>query len=154
MSNLASEDATAGLLSGSVALPYLWCASSAVLAAGALLLVTGASAFASRWDALALGLTHVGTLGFVTMACMGFVWLQLPRERGWRNALPPAVCALLVLGLAGLLAGFQPSLPSVYIALLAWAPRKLTFQAYTQFTGDLLVITGLVYQFGGASSPL
>ena len=41
----------------------------------------------------------------------------------------------------------------VYIALLRWLAGRAEIQAYVQFVGDLLLITGLVYYFGGMSSP-
>ncbi len=40
----------------------------------------------------------------------------------------------------------------VYLVFLALRKPSGATQAYIQFTGDLLVITGLVYYFGGASS--
>ncbi|HEY0511226.1 MAG TPA: PAS domain-containing protein, partial [Thermoanaerobaculia bacterium] len=41
----------------------------------------------------------------------------------------------------------------IYIALLRLLRRRPTTQAYIQFFGDLLLITGLVYFLGGATSP-
>lgn len=41
----------------------------------------------------------------------------------------------------------------LYIALLQLLRRHTTSQAYVQFFGDLVLITGLVYFLGGASSP-
>lgn len=41
----------------------------------------------------------------------------------------------------------------VYIALLRLLRRNPTVQAYVQFIGDLILITGLVYFLGGAASP-
>ena len=41
----------------------------------------------------------------------------------------------------------------LYIALLRLLRRSPTAQAYIQFFGDLLLITGLVYFLGGATSP-
>ena len=41
----------------------------------------------------------------------------------------------------------------VYIALLRLLPLHFQVQAYIQFFGDLLLITALVYQVGGISSP-
>ena len=40
------------------------------------------------------------------------------------------------------LAGFAYIASLVYIGLLSLAPRHLTAQAYAQFIGDLLVVTG------------
>jgi two-component system, NtrC family, sensor histidine kinase PilS len=41
----------------------------------------------------------------------------------------------------------------IYIALMRLLRRHPTVQAYIQFIGDLVLITGLVYFLGGASSP-
>jgi two-component system sensor histidine kinase PilS (NtrC family) len=41
----------------------------------------------------------------------------------------------------------------LYIALLRVAPRRPKLNAYLQFTGDLLLITALVYYTGGITSP-
>jgi len=41
----------------------------------------------------------------------------------------------------------------IYIALLRLLRRSPTAQAYIQFFGDLVLITGLVYFLGGATSP-
>ncbi len=41
----------------------------------------------------------------------------------------------------------------VYLALLRLLPGYYQLQAYIQFFGDLLLITALVYQIGGISSP-
>jgi two-component system, NtrC family, sensor histidine kinase PilS len=41
----------------------------------------------------------------------------------------------------------------LYIALLRLLRRNPTAQAYIQFFGDLVLITGLVYYLGGATSP-
>ncbi len=41
----------------------------------------------------------------------------------------------------------------LYIGLLNWLPRYYQAQAYVQFFGDLLLVTALVYQVGGLSSP-
>ncbi|MEM1249062.1 MAG: ATP-binding protein [Acidobacteriota bacterium] len=51
------------------------------------------------------------------------------------------------------LAGFSYVASLVYIGLLSVAPKHLTLQAYLQFVGDLALVTGLVYQFGGTTSP-
>ncbi len=41
----------------------------------------------------------------------------------------------------------------VYIGLLRLLAGSLVVQAYVQFAGDLLLVTGLVYFFGGITSP-
>ena len=50
------------------------------------------------------------------------------------------------------LAGFAYVASLAYIGLLSLAPTRLTLHAYVQFVGDLLLVTGLVYQFGGTTS--
>jgi len=52
-----------------------------------------------------------------------------------------------------LIAGFTCIASLVYIALLRLIPRRPVTQAYVQFAGDLLLVTGLVYFFGGIGSP-
>ena len=48
----------------------------------------------------------------------------------------------------------SPTSPRLlYLALLRLLRRRPTAQAYIQFFGDLLLITGLVYYFGGIASP-
>jgi hypothetical protein len=57
-------------------------ASFAVMAVGALLIWTGAAAFQSNWQPLVLGLTHLGTLGFLTMVMMGALYQMSPVVAG------------------------------------------------------------------------
>jgi len=52
-----------------------------------------------------------------------------------------------------LLAGFTYVASLVYIALLRLLRERPAAQAFIQFGGDLLVVTGLVYYFGGIGSP-
>ena len=52
-----------------------------------------------------------------------------------------------------LLSGLVYASSLVYIGLLRWLAGRTQAQAYVQFIGDLLVITGLVYHFGGLASP-
>ena len=51
------------------------------------------------------------------------------------------------------LAGLTYAASLVYIALLRVLKEKWALQAFIQFFGDLLLITGLVYYFGGIDSP-
>ena len=53
----------------------------------------------------------------------------------------------------GLLGGATFLATLIYIALMRLLRRHPTVQAYIQFIGDLVLITGLVYFLGGASSP-
>ncbi len=52
-----------------------------------------------------------------------------------------------------LLAGLSYAASLLYIGLLRWLKDRAQIQAYIQFFGDLLVLTGMVYYFGGISSP-
>ncbi|MCM2269408.1 MAG: ATP-binding protein [Thermoanaerobaculia bacterium] len=52
-----------------------------------------------------------------------------------------------------LLAGFTYVASLVYIALLGLLRERPRLQAGVQFAGDLLLVTGLVYSFGGIGSP-
>ncbi len=52
-----------------------------------------------------------------------------------------------------LLSGLVYAASLVYIALLKWLEGRAETQAYIQFIGDLLIITGLEYYFGGLESP-
>jgi two-component system sensor histidine kinase PilS (NtrC family) len=52
-----------------------------------------------------------------------------------------------------LLAGLTYFASLIYIALLALVPARPQLQAYVQFGGDLLLVTGLVAFFGGIGSP-
>jgi len=52
-----------------------------------------------------------------------------------------------------LLAGLTYLASLGYIALLYLLPRRSEIQAYVQFAGDLLLVTGLVAFFGGIGSP-
>ncbi len=61
--------------------------------------------------------------------------------------LPPSRFDLLYL-----LSGLVYAVSLVYIGLLRWLAERVELQAYIQFVGDLLVITGLVYYFGGLAS--
>ena len=52
-----------------------------------------------------------------------------------------------------LLSGLVYAASLLYIGMLRWLAKRAEIQAYVQFIGDLLLITGLVYYFGGLASP-
>ncbi len=52
-----------------------------------------------------------------------------------------------------LLAGFAYGASLLYLALQRILASRPELQAYIQFFGDLLLITGMVYYFGGIASP-
>jgi two-component system sensor histidine kinase PilS (NtrC family) len=80
----------------------------------------------------------------VTSVLLPFFLLQLARPGSF-----PAEATRYVLLLAG--AAFGATL--VYIALTRLLRRHLAAQAYIQFSGDLLLITVMVYYLGGVASP-
>lgn len=57
------------------------------------------------------------------------------------------------LDFAYVLAGATYAASLLYALLLRLLPGRPTGQAYFQFAGDLLLVSGLVYSFGGAASP-
>lgn len=91
-------------------LPFFLTAPVAVGAAGLLLLLRGAETLQTGWDPLTLSLTHLCTLGFLSMAMFGAVYLlaavvagkPVPWERGARlfHALFLASTAALCWGIA------------------------------------------------------
>jgi two-component system, NtrC family, sensor histidine kinase PilS len=65
----------------------------------------------------------------------------------------PGLAARIAGGTVYRVAGFAYLASLLYLALLRWLPRRPKLQAYTQFVGDLLLITALVYATGGIESP-
>lgn len=51
----------------------------------------------------------------------------------------------------GVLFGVTCVATLIYIGMLRWLEGRPQVQAYIQFAGDLLLVTGLLYQFGGTS---
>ncbi|MCS5636215.1 MAG: hypothetical protein NZ990_06835 [Myxococcota bacterium] len=85
------------------ALPFFYTAPVALLIAGALLFRWGALALSSPWSSLTLALTHVVTLGFLTMTALGVFYalasgLEGMARPGWAHG----VYYSLILGVAGL----------------------------------------------------
>ncbi|MBW2400816.1 MAG: hypothetical protein JRG80_16335, partial [Deltaproteobacteria bacterium] len=103
----------------------------AAFAAGGLLLAYGASALTSNWAPQTLALTHLGTLGFLAMTMFGALYQLAPVVAGARVpavGLSRAVHALLVLGLAGLVAGLITATTAVtMVALLSLALAVMLF---------------------------
>jgi hypothetical protein len=99
----------------------------ALAAAGATVLLGGPEVLANRWRPLTLALTHLGTLGFVSMVMLGATYQILAVVVGssvpWRRS-AHGVHALFTLGVAGFcwgVAGGHPSVVFVSIAILAFA---------------------------------
>lgn len=80
----------------------------------------------------------------VTSVLLPFFLLQLARP----GAFPPLATRYVLL-----LAGCTFAATLVYIALMRLLRRHLAAQAYIQFSGDLLLITVMVYYLGGIASP-
>ncbi len=88
----------------------------AVMALGALLFRADAAAFQSNWLPLVLGLTHLGTLGFLSMVMMGALYQMTPVVAGasvpfirLAHLVHLLMClgvARLVLSLTGIWSGF------------------------------------------------
>jgi hypothetical protein len=96
--------------------------------AAMVLLFSGPVLWTSHWNPVLIGLTHLFTLGFMTMTMLGALFQLLPVLSGERvpgdRLLAPAVHLLMVAGVLCLSAGFvfhQYSLLGVAVALLAMA---------------------------------
>ncbi len=80
------------------------------LMAAIILVVAGPDALISRWAPITLALTHLVTLGFITMAMMGAMLQMMPVVAGsptWRPRLASSVThSLLCLGVVALACGF------------------------------------------------
>jgi len=80
----------------------------ALVAAGALLVLTGGRALSTHWAPLTLALTHLGTLGFLAMVMFGALYQMTPVVAGVpvpAVRLGHAVHAALCVGVVGLTAG-------------------------------------------------
>src|ERR1700727_2377528 len=80
----------------------------------------------------------------VTSVLLPFFLLQLARPGSF-----PAIATRYVL----LLAGCTFAATLIYIALMRLLRSHPAAQAYIQFSGDLLLITVMVYYLGGVASP-
>jgi len=83
-----------------VPLPFLLTAPCFVFAAAVLLMWHGEAALGSRWTPLTLAMTHLMTLGFLTMTIVGALFQILPVVAGTAIALAGPVAALAWGGLA------------------------------------------------------
>ena len=108
------------------------------LLAAAVMLWQGPSMFAARWSAPALAVTHLITLGFMTMVMAGAMMQMLPVLAGAPVPRPKLVAAivhpLLAIGTLLLAGGFLFALPH----LLQWAVGLLGI-GLTLFFGTMLV---------------
>lgn len=94
----------------------------ALAAAGAMLLSGGADVLTSRWAPLTLAVTHLGTLGFISMVMLGATYQMLAVVVGSRIPWPRSahgVHALFTLGVAGFCWGIAKGNPSVVFVAIA-----------------------------------
>lgn len=156
---LATRCASRGSAGDAVIRPFVLAALLFLVGAGVQLALEGGAAFRSSWAAATLALTHVGTLGFLTLALVGLVYQVAPDAAGRPipgRRLPPVVLALLVSGIAALawslhrdarwavltcLSTLAPAL-SLFIAPIAWALRAR--RAAPDATSLLLALAGLL----------
>lgn len=130
-----------------VVAPFFYSAPLALVAAGVVLLVTGGLALTSHWAGLTLSVTHLGTLGLITMVAAGLLLLLLPwvgAGEGARLPLAHAIYYALVVGVVGLCWGTaRGHIPSVFVAVGAMG-----------VTGVLLLVHGVrALRRGGARGP-
>jgi two-component system, NtrC family, sensor histidine kinase PilS len=103
---------------------------------------------------LPLGLFQILTLPASPQAAEpGFVGPPAPGARGPAPAPALEPEPALPHNIAWYLGAASLGATLIYIALIRVLRRHTTAQAYIQFCGDLLLITGLVYYLGGAISP-
>ncbi len=103
---------------------------------------------------LPLGLFQILTLPAAPQAAEpGFVGPPAPGARGPAPAPALEPEPALPHNIAWYLGAASLGATLIYIALIRVLRRHTTAQAYIQFCGDLLLITGLVYYLGGAISP-
>ena len=104
----------------SVPLRFLLSAPWFAAAAGALLAWHGADALASRWAPATLALTHLLTLGFLTMTMAGALLQMLPVVAGASVPRAALLARLAWPALAGgtilLVAAFESGLPTLFVA--------------------------------------
>jgi hypothetical protein len=103
-----------------VPLRFLLTAPCFAVLAGLLLMAYGAEAFTSRWAAPTLAVTHLLTLGVLSMAMAGSILQLIPVVAGQQLAAPAAAGAIAWLGLAvgtpALACAFLTSIPWLYMA--------------------------------------
>ena len=105
----------------------------ALAAAGAVLLLGGVEVLTSRWLPLTLAVTHLGTLGFISMVMLGATYQIIAVVVGsrvtWMRS-AHGVHALFTLGVAGFcwgIAKMDPSVVFVAIAILTFGVALFVF---------------------------
>ena len=115
-------------------LPFFYTAPLALVVMGALMATWGVQALSTPWSSHTLALTHVFTLGFLTMSCLGLVYLLLailgskPTVPMWVSH---TVYWLLLVGSGGLVWGTAQSNPgSVSVAISFVGSMAILFLWY------------------------
>ncbi|MCP5055481.1 MAG: hypothetical protein GY937_02020 [bacterium] len=105
-----------------IPLSFFLTAPLALAAAGATVLLGGVDVLTSRWVPLTLAVTHLGTLGFVSMVMLGATYQIVAVVVGspipWRRS-AHGVHALFTLGVAGFCWGIARGNPSVVFVAIA-----------------------------------
>ncbi|MBW2235195.1 MAG: hypothetical protein JRG85_07295 [Deltaproteobacteria bacterium] len=114
-----------------IPLSFFLTAPLAAMIAGAVLVASGAAAVTTTWAPVTLGLTHLGTLGFLSMVMMGALYQMLAVVAGspvpWQR-LAHAVHALFVTGAAALTWGISQGVTqAVFVAIAALGLAFLLF---------------------------
>ncbi len=97
-----------GLPPMSTVLPFFLTAPFAIAVAGMLMIWKSASLFETHWSTATIALTHVVTLGVITMIAVGCLYSMIPALTGRPapgHRLAPFVFALLALGIVCLVGG-------------------------------------------------
>ncbi len=106
---------------------FLCSAPLSAIAAGALLLAEGAAVLTTAWSPLTISFTHLGTLGWVTMICMGGLQAQAAAT-GAGARVSALVAAGMLLGIILLCYGTAFGDPDpVFLAIALIAPALLAF---------------------------
>ena len=67
---------------------FFWTAPASAIAGGTLLLVVGEQALANGWSTVTMSLTHIATLGFISMTLLGTFYLLVPVQLDRRIKAP------------------------------------------------------------------
>jgi hypothetical protein len=114
-----------------IPLSFFLTAPVAAMIAGGVLVGNGAAAVTTTWAPLTLALTHLGTLGFLSMVMLGALYQMLAVVAGspvpWLRS-AHAVHALFVVGAAALTWGIaQGATAAVFVAIALLGPAFLLF---------------------------
>ncbi len=105
-------------------LPFFLTAPIAVAVAGGMLIVFGKQVFSNNWSPLTMGLTHLATLGFLSMTLIGSFYLLVPLQLDRRikaPRLPYFVHALFTIAVGALCLGLsRVAVTPVFVAIAAF----------------------------------